>query len=670
VLLPWVLAAAALPVPFVAQQKDTCGAAALAMVMGYWNQAASHDEIAARLLSPHLKGILGSKLEDYARSRGLQAVAYEGDLDQLREYVDKGRPLIVAWRVGRGRFHNVVVVGHDADHLVVHDPAEGAERRVKAEAFEKRWAGAGHWTLLVLPRPDGLTDLDAERYDEAAQKLEAVPDLATSYEGLVGLAVARGRLGRLEEVEEPLEAAVRLDPHRPEARIERGGLRFLQRRYDEATTDLRVALRHTDDAYTRDLLASSLLLAERPIEAVETWNPLGKPVLRRLTLRGLDHTRDAVVRGELRFREGERLDAADLRATLRALDETGVFRERQVRATVGKDRQLELELLLAERHGFGEAAPLAVTTMANLAVGVLRLRYANIGGRGISVGFFYRWEGVRPRRTTVVDWPRPFGLPAQARLFAFRETQPFDVDVGGQRILNQQGADLRLRRVLDVRNVAEVTLRWRTRRFEGAPADFTRPGRILGLGVGYERMIVHTPHHRLEAFADGFASMKDVKYASATVALRHLWMTSAPAEGQPPTSVVAARILWGMGSRGMPLDQMFMPGAAPDAEYPLRGHRLRERGVLGIAPIGRELRLGNVEWRREIYRRSLYGAGLAVFADVAHVPVAVSGPKRVLVDLGVGIRGRVGISSTLRVDYGKALQGRASALTIALTEAF
>ena len=35
--------------------------------------------------------------------------------------------------------------------MIVNDPAEGAARRVAARDFEKRWAGAGHWTLLVLP---------------------------------------------------------------------------------------------------------------------------------------------------------------------------------------------------------------------------------------------------------------------------------------------------------------------------------------------------------------------------------------------------------------------------------------------------------------------------------------------------------------------------------------
>ena len=72
---------------------------------------------------------------------------------QLRDYVGKGRPLIVAWRVGRDRFHDVVVVGFDEEVVVVHDPAEGAARRVAARVFEERWAGASHWTLLVMPAP-------------------------------------------------------------------------------------------------------------------------------------------------------------------------------------------------------------------------------------------------------------------------------------------------------------------------------------------------------------------------------------------------------------------------------------------------------------------------------------------------------------------------------------
>lgn len=143
--------AAVLDVPFVPQVEDTCGPAALAMVLRFWGRDASHDDLAAELGARELKGVAGSRLAAAARTRGLTAVAYRGDPDQLREYVGKGRPLIVAWDMGRGRFHNVVVVGFEGEDVIVHDPARGASQPVKRAAFEERWAGAGHWTLLVMP---------------------------------------------------------------------------------------------------------------------------------------------------------------------------------------------------------------------------------------------------------------------------------------------------------------------------------------------------------------------------------------------------------------------------------------------------------------------------------------------------------------------------------------
>ena len=152
-LLALLLAASPLAVPFVPQQKDTCGAAALAMVLEYWGKPVSHDEVAGALLEPALHGIPGSLLAAFAKERGLTSIAYRGDLRQLRDFVAKGRPLIVAWNMGRGRYHNVVVVGFDNARgaVVVNDPARGPRRSVPQREFEKLWSAAGHWTLLVMP---------------------------------------------------------------------------------------------------------------------------------------------------------------------------------------------------------------------------------------------------------------------------------------------------------------------------------------------------------------------------------------------------------------------------------------------------------------------------------------------------------------------------------------
>ncbi len=151
VLCLWL--AALLPVPFVPQDTDTCGAAALAMVLRYWRHPVPHDEIAAALLERNLEGIRGSRLVDFVRAQGLYAVAFEGDLAQLREHLGKGRPVIVSLRRRSGRFHDVVVVGIDEQKraVKVNDPARGPRRSMSLASFEAGWAGAGRWTLLVLP---------------------------------------------------------------------------------------------------------------------------------------------------------------------------------------------------------------------------------------------------------------------------------------------------------------------------------------------------------------------------------------------------------------------------------------------------------------------------------------------------------------------------------------
>ena len=147
----WLLASA-LNVPFVPQAKDTCGAASLTMVLRYWGGEVTHDEIARELLEAELHGIPGSRLAEFARTRGFEAFAYKGDHAQLRDFVAKGRPLIVAWGLGRDRFHNVVVVGVEekGGAVIVNDPARGPGRRIPRGTFNERWAKADHWTLLVM----------------------------------------------------------------------------------------------------------------------------------------------------------------------------------------------------------------------------------------------------------------------------------------------------------------------------------------------------------------------------------------------------------------------------------------------------------------------------------------------------------------------------------------
>jgi uncharacterized protein YvpB len=154
-----------LDVPFIKQEKDGCGAASIAMVMQYWQkqQPASNisdadpDVIQRELYSNKAHGIYASDMERYLQQHAFNTFAFHGKWDDLKQHLEKGRPLIVALKPlpGETALHYVVVVGLDWEQNVVQ-VNDGAQRKLLKEdrtRFEKEWKPAGNWVLLALPQP-------------------------------------------------------------------------------------------------------------------------------------------------------------------------------------------------------------------------------------------------------------------------------------------------------------------------------------------------------------------------------------------------------------------------------------------------------------------------------------------------------------------------------------
>ncbi len=151
-----------LDVPFVKQEKNGCGAASVAMVMQYWQRqqgsVSSEDaeQIQQALYSRQAHGVYASAIESYLQERGFRTFAFRGEWKDLREHLEKGRPLIVALKTGRDNLHYVVVAGLNWQEGVVlkNDPAERKLLKQARSSFEKEWKAAGNWTLLALPQQD------------------------------------------------------------------------------------------------------------------------------------------------------------------------------------------------------------------------------------------------------------------------------------------------------------------------------------------------------------------------------------------------------------------------------------------------------------------------------------------------------------------------------------
>ena len=151
-------------VPFVAQVKNGCGSAAIAMVMEYWEKktgragsgAADAEKIQAALYSPAEEGIPASAMKRYFEAAGYRTFVIVGDWGELGHHLERGRPLIVSLKASgpHGPLHYVVVVGIDRarGYIYVNDPAQQKMLRLSREGFESEWSATEHWTLLAVPR--------------------------------------------------------------------------------------------------------------------------------------------------------------------------------------------------------------------------------------------------------------------------------------------------------------------------------------------------------------------------------------------------------------------------------------------------------------------------------------------------------------------------------------
>jgi ABC-type bacteriocin/lantibiotic exporter with double-glycine peptidase domain len=134
------------------------------MILRYWADKegssvgqynADPQAIAKVLYTPQVRGITGTKMEEYLRGQGFQTFVLAASLSDLAHHLSRGRPLIVCIKPKQngGRLHYLVVAGVDFREgiILVNDPAQRKLLKVNAASFEQAWTPAHHWTLLAVP---------------------------------------------------------------------------------------------------------------------------------------------------------------------------------------------------------------------------------------------------------------------------------------------------------------------------------------------------------------------------------------------------------------------------------------------------------------------------------------------------------------------------------------
>lgn len=179
-------------VPFFAQQQYQCGPAALAMVLQSSGIEIEPDQLVPLVYIPEKKGSLQLELLTATRRLGRLPYVIKPQLRHLLDEIQAGNPVLVFQNLGLDwypQWHYAVVVGYDLKHneIILRSGLQ-QRHRVSLQLFERTWARADYWALLVLLPGEMPVNVDQQAYLDTLLGLERVqnwPVLIKSYAAAV-----------------------------------------------------------------------------------------------------------------------------------------------------------------------------------------------------------------------------------------------------------------------------------------------------------------------------------------------------------------------------------------------------------------------------------------------------------------------------------------------------
>ncbi|MDH3979157.1 MAG: PA2778 family cysteine peptidase [Gammaproteobacteria bacterium] len=163
--------------PFFPQARYQCGPAALATVLGAQGLAVTPESLIDAVYIPALQGSLPEEISATARRHGRLAYPLQPSLHDLLGEIAAGHPVLVFQNLGLRwlpKWHFAVVIGYDLEsgELVLRSGTTPRWRSSLA-TFEKTWARAGYWALVILPPGEVPASAQITRYLQAAHDLES-----------------------------------------------------------------------------------------------------------------------------------------------------------------------------------------------------------------------------------------------------------------------------------------------------------------------------------------------------------------------------------------------------------------------------------------------------------------------------------------------------------------
>ena len=131
--------------PYIAQSHpNTCGAAALAMLLQYYDVSVTEKDFITEYPQIYQTGFYIPWLWEYSKKKGLKTESGSGDIEKVKNFIANDTPVLVyQFSYKGGRQHFRIVIGYDDKNqvFILDDPTPqmGKESRISYADFEELW---------------------------------------------------------------------------------------------------------------------------------------------------------------------------------------------------------------------------------------------------------------------------------------------------------------------------------------------------------------------------------------------------------------------------------------------------------------------------------------------------------------------------------------------------
>ena len=480
----------------------------------------------------------------------------------------------------------------------------------------------------------------------------------TSADDNYELGMAFAHLQQWPEAHRALLHGYRQCPRQKRFPLELAGVAFQLKRYPEASSWLRHALKlDPHDTYAINFAATVYYLDGNLDAALKYWNLVQKPAIGALRFDPNLRVHRLLLDRAFTFAPASVLTRSQYQSTEIRLRQLGIFPAFNINLNARSDGNFDAEFHAMEQNGFGNSRLQALlSTFGGAFYETIYPTYFNIDRSAINVESLLRWDAQKRRAWVSLSGPLQQFPQWRWQLATDERNENWTIRRSFTGTAPSLGS-LNLKRAVVAGSLAGFprgSMQWSTgielshrsyRNIDYGSAltpVLTSPGYQLAHFANLRGTVFDIPERRFKLSAEAaskFARLWSTPsrgYEKLTGSAAAHWYPQAAGDLYEMTQQLRAGYTFGRA----PFDELFMLGVERDNDLWLRGLVGTRDGRKGSSPLGDRYLLSNTDVERRFYSNGLLSVKAGPWLDMgrSHGPTASLSPPEWLFSAGIETR--------------------------------